>query len=466
MVYLKKIFPLSLFIILGLQNCGAHTPNYDIEPTPEELTEFGSNKPAYTIYTNPGEDCATSMNISWGSPKGTKCAIEVKDEVSGKTFLYEEDEPVLDWEDITASEPEGDFYELPFVYTCKTFDNIPSKLKNNKSVEEKHIFDKHGYELYDLRPDRDYSYRIITFDPVTDEKEYSDIYRFHTAGSKSWKAAVIGDFHHYAPLPKRLQSAMEMLDVIDSVSDGFDWVLSTGDVVAHGGSYNYWTELSQQKNMRNYMWATVQGNHDHMASNHKTSDSFFRDTHFFPYNGYRGQEGVSYWFRYGDVLFIMLNNEAMHSKTGLENALEWLEDVVEENPSKYIVVVQHYQWLAGIDGKDMQLKRFAETFDKLGVDLAIAGNNHVYVRSFPLKNNEVVPPEDGTVYVVTPSSDNERGRNMNKIIENEDIIACRWSEGPKTVGGMLMDVNSKRILMTLYDRYGEVVDSFSVPAKI
>lgn len=428
------------------------------------LPETGSDKSAFTIYTNPGEDCSTSMNISWATPPGTPWMIEVTDEEYNETYIYEYNGTPLGVKNNPDAGPNGEPYEFPTLYRCETFNNIPSKLSDRSSVTEKHIFDKHGCVLYDLYPNTDYSYRIVTLNDSTGQQEYSDTYRFRTAGDKYWKAAIVGDFHHYSPLWKRLDSVMGMLDVLDSVSGGFDWVLSPGDQCAYGGSYNFWTELSEQPNFKNYMWASVQGNHDNMAANKKKSDNFFRDSHFFPTNGYKGQEGISYWFKYGDALFLMLNNEAMHTQDGKQDAIDWMKKVVKENPSKYLIVVEHYQWLLDKpDSPSNQLLRFYDTFDELGVDLAISGHNHVYRRTYPLDNKEVVEPDEGTYYVGIASSDNERGRDFTNT--NNYMLEKRWTEGPKTVSGMLMDVGPERIKMTLYDRYGQEHDSFIVPAK-
>ena len=429
------------------------------------LTEYGSDKSAFTIYTNPGQDCSTTMNISWATPPGKSWLIELTDLATGAVFEYDYDESFQPWEVMDDSISNGKLYKFPYVYRCETFNDIPSKLSDGTSVNEKHIFDKHGYELFQLDPDREYSYRIITFDDETNDREYSEPYTFRTAGAPAWKAAVIGDFHHYSPSWKRLESAMGMIDVIDSVAGGIDWVLSTGDQTAWGGSYNFWTELSEQPNYMNHMWASVQGNHDNMTSTKKLSDNFFRDSHYFPQNGYEGQEGVSYWFKYGDVLFIMLNNEATRLTGGLQPAIEWMEKVVSENPSKYVVVVEHHQWIIGTNGASSALERLYKTFDKLGVDLAISGHNHVYLRTFPLKDKIPVSPEEGTYYVVNSSSDNQRGRDIKKLAANRDLIEKRWSEGAQTIGGMLMDVNPERIEMTLYDRNGVAKDTFTVPAK-
>lgn len=431
----------------------------------KNLSPEGSDKPAFTIFTNPGEDCSTSMNISWATPPGKLWMIELTDESTGETYIYDYDETFAQGENDEETAPNGKKYKFPLVYRCETFNGVPSVLGDNSKTVEKHVFDKHGYELFDLEPDKDYTYRIITLNDSTGVEEYSDFYRFHTAGAPSWKAAVIGDFHHYSPLWRRLDAAMGMLDVLDSVSGGFDWVLCTGDQVAWGGSYNFWTQLSEQPFYQDFMWASVQGNHDHMTSSKKTSDNFFRDSHFFPDNGYEGQKGVSYWFRYGDVLFIMLNNETLRSTAAYEDAIRWMEDVVEKNPSKYIVVVEHYNWIIGPRDKIGPLGKFHEAFDRMGVDLALSGHNHVYQRTYPLFGMEAVDPEEGTYYVVNSSSDNARGRRYKKNPSYDHLKEKIWTEGPETVGAMLMDVNPQRIEMTLFNRHGEVEDSFTVPAK-
>ncbi|MCH5318735.1 MAG: metallophosphoesterase [Paramuribaculum sp.] len=436
---IKKTGYIILFtLLLSAQGVSCASRRYG-----RGLTAEGSNKSAFTIFTNPAQDCSKGMNISWGSPLGKYCMIEIINDSNLKRAFYTSEDPEI----------------------CETFDSIYSKLADGTNVYESHVFNKHNFEIFNLDPDCDYKYRIITSDEETNLMEYSDFHYFRTAGADSWKAAIIGDFHHYSPMWSRLDAAMEMIEVLDEVSDGFDWILSTGDQCAWGGSYNFWTELSEQPAYKNFMWATVQGNHDHQTRENDKSDAFFRDSHFYPANGYSGQEGVSYWFKYGDVLFFMLNNEAMRTAASLNPVFNWMERVIKRNHSKYIVVVQHNEWLIGTNGANSQLDRFRNEFDRLGVDLAISGNNHAYLRTFPLRDREPVEPEDGIFYVVTPSSDDNRGRQLKPVVANEDIIAERWSEGARTVGGMIMDVNPDRIIMTLYDRYGDVKDSFTVPAK-
>ena len=48
---------------------------------------------------------------------------------------------------------------------------------------------------------------------------------------------------------------------------------------------------------------------------------------------------------------------------------------------------------------------------------------------------------------------------MGELAYNQDIIAKRWSEGGKTVGALLMEVDKNSMELTLLDREGNEVDS-------
>ena len=245
-----------------------------------------------------------------------------------------------------------------------------------------------------------------------------------------------------------------------------DWVLHLGDICAWGGSYSFWKNLYGMQWFRDYMWAGVNGNHDNMSRKYELTNEYFRNSAAYPLNGYPGEMGVCYWFKYGEALFIMLNSESMRTQEGLEAAQEWFKSVVENNPSKYIIVCEHYQWFFGTDGADSQIARWSQLFDKYGVDLALAGNNHIYVRTNALYNKEETDGSRGTVYIQTPSSDNERGQAMKpELTHNKEIIKCRWTEGPKTVGAMSIKVFPTHIELALLDRNGTVIDTATVKAK-
>ena len=243
-------------------------------------------------------------------------------------------------------------------------------------------------------------------------------------------------------------------------------VLHVGDIIAWGGSYSFWRNLYANRPFEKYVWAGVNGNHDNMSRGYAhQSNEFFRHANNNPQNGYQGEVGVCYHFTYGNTLFIMLNNESMKSDEGLRNAQQWVRGVIRENPARFIVVMEHYQWFYGESGKSSQYDRWKDLFDECGVDLAIGANNHIYARTNALFNGEETDGSKGTVYVQTPSSDNERGQALKEWTDNKSLIKSRWSEGGKTVGALMLNATNENLTITLHDRNGNVIDTAVVKCK-
>ena len=143
------------------------------------------------------------------------------------------------------------------------------------------------------------------------------------------------------------------------------------------------------------------------------------------------------------------------------------QSVIDNNPTQYIIIMEHYQWFNGISGATSQFSRWQDFMDRNNVDLAIAGNNHIYVRTKSIYDGKASNTEGkGTVYIQTPSSDNERGQDMNdSISSNKDLIEYRFTEGGKTVGGVIMTVNKEGISLKLLDRNGTKLDETYIKTK-
>jgi hypothetical protein len=232
-------------------------------------------------------------------------------------------------------------------------------------------------------------------------------------------------------------------------------VFATGDVTAWGGSYSFWKKLFEQPFACNYMFADVIGNHDWMMRRNGGNDKFFAVAHNNPTNGYAGQEGVCYWFIYGDVLFMTFNNEAMKIGPQAEAAAKaWAADVIEKQKGKYkrIFIAEHYQWFDGRNGKASWYDHWKDFCDEHHVTLALSGNNHVYERTHTLWDDQVVSDGLGTVYMEAPSSDGERGVEAGPLTMNADKLAFTWSSHVKssenqvkTIGCVLVDVSPETI---------------------
>jgi len=404
-----------------------------------------------SICTAPGEDASTQMRISWADdniddPHSYVVLSEYKDTKWKKSRKFYPSQCEL----------------------CSVFDSLYSKRADNSDFYENAVFTKCGASLNGLKPDTRYKYYI-----ASKKSKLSEVYSFKTAGAEQWSCCIISDFHSYPPLGKRVVSAMSMIDTVKAFDDSIDWILHLGDICAWGGSWSFWQELYKQNIFKDFFWAGVNGNHDNMSRKYdKQTHLFFKNASFYPDNGYGDQTGVCYHFRYGNTLFIMLNNEAMHSDEGLMAAQQWVRDVVKasdesSNPPQYKVVCEHYQWFYGGDGKTSHYGKWAALFDELGVDLALAGNNHIYVRSGAIYDGKKTDGTYGTVYIQTSSSDNERGQGMKDTLSfNTEFIEKRFTEGNQSVSALDMKVDSEKIIVTLIDRYGSTIDSAIIPAKI
>ena len=446
---LSFCFRLALILLAALVLTSARPPRTNDLPVSADL---------YSISSGPGEDAAVSMCISWAC-----------DTTAGKTCVRIAEARDRKWKRARDIEPEQE-------RRYDAFKGMYSKTADGTDIYEDAVFTKCGATISGLKPDTDYKYVIVEWadgKPVARSAEH----RFRTAGAKHWSACIISDFHSYPPLPRRLEVAMAMIDTMQRFDPSLDWIFSPGDVVAWGGSYSFWRRMFEEENFSEFPWARVNGNHDNWTRQSQEShdfsipSEFFTGTSWYPQNGYEGETGVCYHFRYGNTLFVMLNSEDSRSAEGLAAAQAWLRDCVQaaragENPPTFVVACMHYEWFGGTNGKSVQYKRWHEVFDELGVDLAVAGNNHVYVRSLPLYEDQVTDGTYGTVYIQTSSCDDDRGRAIpDDPMQNPDKIAFRWTEGSHSVSAIHMDVNDARIVLTLFDRHGHAVDSTIVPAK-
>jgi len=394
---------------------------------------------AYTAIANPGEKASEEININFHT--------DLETGASSITYAPADE----NWARAKKAKAKGKL--------CTAYDSMYSKRANGENFYETERFTRNVVNLKGLKPDTKYKYRINS-DTVT---RY-----FRTAPTDGYfTAAIISDFHCYPPLPGRQQAAMAMLDTLKSINaEDFDMIIHLGDICAWGGSYSFWKQLYEEPFFKNYTWAGVNGNHDNMdRTDKKNSNQFFKNANAVPLNGYKGQEGVCYYFKYGNALFLSLNNEAMRSDEGLEQARAWVEKVLKKEKAKYIVVMEHFQWFYGQNGKDGQYPRWRDLFDKYGVDLALGANNHRYASTYPLHSDMRTEPGQGTVYIQTPSSDNERGDSIGELEYNADIIKTRWTEGPHTVGAMIMQTTPEAMTITLYDRNGNEIDRNVIPAK-
>lgn len=167
------------------------------------------------------------------------------------------------------------------------------------------------------------------------------------------------------------------------------FILNTGDLVKRGHRHHEWERFLQQTRVWPPMF-TVRGNHDRGGL----------------YQHYMASPFPVSAFTWGPVNVIGFDTE-IHD-TELQPALNALVQALESRIAPWTVLVLHRPiWSRGTHGSDERgwNRHLVPLIDRYGVDLVLAGHDHNYERTCPMKG---LPPatrcmseRGGAVYVVT-----------------------------------------------------------------
>lgn len=314
------------------------------------------------VMINPGEDSSTEMNINyWTADEGTYVS-----------FYPEGASPS------SANLVFPECVATPF--TGRTEKQCKATMTN-------------------LVPDTVYYYKV-------EASSMEDVRSFKTAGAEEFTFSHVTDVHSWfsGGTNNRVARATAVMNKINDIKE-LDFVLSSGDMTAYGTVYEQWEALFNMNVLQNKMYASTPGNHDYYNTAAVTQNSsYFNATHNNPNNGAVGVKNTTYYFKYGNTLFISLNSEdAADISLARAAQIAWLNEVTAKNPADFIIVYTHRPFYTG-DGLNAGQARdmrnwFQEIFDNTGVDLVLAGHNHAYARTYQVYKDAIIEgPSKGTVY--------------------------------------------------------------------
>ncbi|HEY4551920.1 MAG TPA: phosphodiester glycosidase family protein [Bacillaceae bacterium] len=185
-------------------------------------------------------------------------------------------------------------------------------------------------------------------------------------------------------------------------NEGAAFLVHVGDMVDDGNLYTHWDAFFESMKDSTLAPSTpfvaAVGNHENIGNGVETFKRIFN----MPKNGPEHFKGTVYSFDHGDAHFAVLNTET--SQEGLLQQAEWLKKDMANSDKKWKIVVYHRSPYNSnpAAGSETVKEVFPPIFDELGIDLAISGHDHSYVRTFPLKEGE--PNEVGTTYVIAGST--------------------------------------------------------------
>ncbi len=245
-----------------------------------------------------------------------------------------------------------------------------------------------------------------------------------------------------------------------------------GDIVDKGGSASEWDSWfnSGATYLENNLVYHGLGNHDEDNVNTKM---YFENIFELPVNS-SGSELYS-TFKYGNVLFVVLNSEVYGSYGDPKTQADWLAAELQKaknDPAIQWTVVSHHRPHFSIGQHNSQTSSFPgswrpvmwKVYDDYGVDLVLNGHDHNYQRTKPV-NMKVSTSAPVSKYGSEP------GQGRCQIIcggagaplyalnpSNPDAWAMEKYQSVDNF--VLFEVNDCKLTVTAYKSDGTVLDNF------
>lgn len=297
-------------------------------------------------------------------------------------------------------------------------------------------FNRHA-TLTGLKENTAYSYRVGT------EGTWSSAYTFKTQDFEGdYDFLFYGDPQIGASGNVANDGAgwKDTLDVSLAANPDAELLVSGGDQVETANTESQWDAFLGSDKLRQYPWAATIGNHDvggKAYEQHLFTPNTDRSAAYYA-NGQPSSNtsGGDYWYIHKDTLFIDLNSNSYATAQGGggdEAHLAYVSDVIKQHggDAKWTVLVYHHSiYSAASHAKDgdNKIRRtdFPTTFSKLGVDLVLQGHDHVYTRSYLIKNGAKANPDEqpgqadvtagpgGVLYVTANSASGSKFYDITK----------------------------------------------------
>lgn len=273
---------------------------------------------------------------------------------------------------------------------------------SNTGFEERYVS---RVNLTNLQENTQYYYRVVAGSSIS--STYS--FKTHSASSTNANILFATDIHaaegSYSPTRPN-----KMMENVRNNVRNINLMVLTGDQVDRGGYKSHWDSYySGMQIYKNIAVAAIPGNHEyyHTSGGEYVSPEFFNQFHNNPQNGATERLNSSYYFKYGNILFIMI--DTINQKY-LSEQKEWFRNAVENNPAQWIIVGSHANAITGgwysHDSKWMATN-WGPLFEEYQVDLLISGHEHVFIRKNLMYKNEV-NSDLGVSYYVSPAAQHKQ----------------------------------------------------------
>lgn len=383
-------------------------------------------KEAYNISTSPGENLATGVNVSWHS--------DIEDSFVEYTLAS----------DLTYAN------KVQVNGTCKSF----AKEANTNGFLSEGFSQRYTCyaEINDLTPATRYMYRV-------GKTTFSNNFYFNTSVNTN----TFSFLHITDPQYADANGASYFNGLMTQaygINPQIGFTMFTGDIVDRGGREPYWNYFYQQSNIAKTVIATIPGNHEYYdaSGSPKTWDTSYYNAYYHnPQNGPEAVMNSSYYFRYNNALFVMIDTEHKNQSANIA----WFKSIMNSNLDvDFVIAGMHRSFYGSIYASDSIAIRsnWQQLFDRYGVDLVLSGHDHIYARSYSVYNDKIsTDPIRGTTYIIGGSG----GAKFYGAQANEKYAKVI----EQTRCANIITVSKDNININLINSSGTTIDTVTIPKK-
>ncbi len=268
-----------------------------------------------------------------------------------------------------AADNKGDFAEAVSI----------AAVRENFADCEKYRF---SVVLTNLIPDTSYVYRVGS------DEDWSGVKSFRTeGGDDDFTFLYLGD------VQEGYDAWGEMIKDIYDDNPQICFALVGGDLTTMGRDCAEWSEFLTAATgvFSQIPMMPAKGNHD---------KELFTEFFALPDNGPRGHYEIFYSFDYGDAHFTVLDS----SNITTAPVKQWLQEDLEATDKKWKFAMFHHPPYQNFDdGKtidDALREYWVPILEENQVDMVFTGHQHVYMRTHPIYEGQIMENSYGVVYVL------------------------------------------------------------------
>ncbi|CAM4208517.1 glycosyl hydrolase family 8 [Erysipelothrix inopinata] len=334
--------------------------------------------------------------------------------------------------------------------------------ENDRKTDNKHVFYSHKVDALDLKPGTQYRFRLgngFEWSKIgsftTDTEENSS---FHFIVGADSQASSLENFKPWADTFRKARNHI----------DDPKFLILAGDLVDNGDLESHWQYMLSvaEDSLLNVPFVPVLGGHE---VNDYDGDVTTENNNFYNHfnlerNVVEGtHDGSVYSYEYGDALFMVFNSqfEGGLAENGeyiawedseFRAQVDWMRHTVAKSEKKWKFVTFHKSPYAAGDNSaqwedervQFYRKHLIPVFDELAIDMVFEAHDHMYMRSFQMLGNEVIPFESiekdsdgnyinpkGTVYLMPNALGNKfyTKNNQHYLDENWDAVEIIGEDG-------------------------------------